>query len=539
MTERTSQKPQGRASSGAASGPKHTDEAAPWTEKVGERRGDIVTAWERADKGGVVYLRWTNPKTGTYEKMATGIRIRDKKGGRVKARMAEVIKLAEAKQKALRVERAAAALPPSGDTGTQSAEPATQPRTTAPTRPSGQQAEGALAPLSLDDGIKKAMTIRTGVFAVENGHTRDTRAALARVLTVLDPALGFDDLTPQHFRDLWRELAYRYKHELEVIDVARREALAAGSEYAGPARPAGGRVATERTVIALVRVARWLNDGGHVKSGAIRPPLNWKKSFLADWLQITGESPRDEEEQPRYSLEELGRLHLALPRADPRLGFAVGLAGEARLGPVVGRCKRSDMNIAEGAGALGLGQLRVRGAGTKPGVVIDFDSEQRAHVDQVLGSGHLSELEALYQRGAVSDYWLFPGGRLVKGKARTDARVSMNDRTLNDLWRDLEDLAGVPHVQGRGLYGMRRIATDIAEDVETDERALRALFGHTPLDTRGRVYQKKERVATAKKATAARRRIRELSIESARCAEHACDESTSGDSDDPTDVDPS
>lgn len=533
MTDRASQKAHGRATPGAAAGGTPADDAAPWSAKVGEKRGDIVTAWERGDKGNVVYLRWTSPETGTYEKLATGIRLRDKSGKRVKARIAEVMKLAEAKQAELRVARAGAALMPGGVGADRRRQPTTQPRTSPETQISGRETDVKPARLRLSAGVERAMTIRTGMFAVENGHTRDTRAALARALTVLDPQLTFDELTSQHFCELWRELAYRYQQEREDIEVARREALDAGSEHGGPTRAVGGRVATERAVIALVRVARWLNDGGHVTSGAIRPPLNWKKALVTDWMQITGESPRDDEEQPRYTLEELGRLHLSLPKSDPRLQLAVELAGEARLGPVVGRSRRSDMNLRDGAGALGLGQLRVRGAGTKPGVVIDFDTAQRAHVDAVLGSGHLSELEALYRSGTVSDYWLFPGGRLVKGKARTDVRVPMNDRTVNDLWRELEDLAGVAHVAGRGPYGMRRVATDLAEDIEPDERALRALFGHTAPDTRGRVYQKKERVETAQKTTSARRRLRELSMESARRAEQERDASTSGTSGDP------
>ena len=164
---------------------------------------------------------------------------------------------------------------------------------------------------------------------------------------------------------------------------------------------------------------------------------------------------------------------------------------------------------------MGFGVFEVEPRGTKPGIQVNLDVQPRAETDAAITDGYLAELEAGYRAGSISDYWLLPGGRLVLGRAPTDVQVPMDDRTLNDLWAQLEELAGVAHVHGRGHYGYRRVATDIAEDLEKDHRILNALFGHTPDGTRRKVYQKKEREEIAVKVTHLRRRAGPRTIEGA------------------------
>lgn len=101
------------------------------------------------------------------------------------------------------------------------------------------------------------------------------------------------------------------------------------------------------------------------------------------------------------------------------------------------------------------------------------------------------------------------------GRSRTDVLVPMDERTLNDLWIQLEGLADVPHFAGRGHYGYRRLATDVAEDFVGDERVLNALFGHTPQGTRRRVYQKRRRDEVGRRVSELRRRIRDHCITAA------------------------
>jgi len=40
-----------------------------------------------------------------------------------------------------------------------------------------------------------------------------------------------------------------------------------------------------------------------------------------------------------------------------------------------------------------------------------------------------------------------------------------------------EACAGVPHVKGRGWYGLRRVAADLAEEITTDARVKDCLGG--------------------------------------------------------------
>jgi len=94
------------------------------------------------------------------------------------------------------------------------------------------------------------------------------------------------------------------------------------------------------------------------------------------------------------------------------------------------------------------------------------------------------------------------------------AKPSVPNRTIGkrgllDLFRKLEEIAGVASVPGRGWYGIRRHATDVYEDYEADERVLNDQTGHRSSETRREVYQEKEREETRAKSARTRRRVRE------------------------------
>lgn len=58
-------------------------------------------------------------------------------------------------------------------------------------------------------------------------------------------------------------------------------------------------------------------------------------------------------------------------------------------------------------------------------------------------------------------------------RARTDLPDKpINKRTLTNMFHALDVVAGVEPVEGRGWYGIRRKATDVYEDYESDERCL-------------------------------------------------------------------
>lgn len=77
------------------------------------------------------------------------------------------------------------------------------------------------------------------------------------------------------------------------------------------------------------------------------------------------------------------------------------------------------------------------------------------------------------------------------------------------MFHELERLAKVAVIKGRGWYGVRRAGTDLAEDVETDERVLNSLTGHRDSAMRRLVYQDGERPEVLAQAAITRERVRQ------------------------------
>jgi hypothetical protein len=161
-----------------------------------------------------------------------------------------------------------------------------------------------------------------------------------------------------------------------------------------------------------------------------------------------------------------------------------------------------------------MGLLRVHGAGHKEASPIVLTTDQRAAVDAAL-QGYLANYETLWRDGKIKDYPLFPAGRFKQQKAKvvTTPRPLTRDAALG-MFRDLERIAKVTTVHGRGWYGVRRIAADIAEDVEKDERVLNSITGHRDSTTRRMVYQNRERPEVLNRAAATRDRVRKEAVAS-------------------------
>lgn len=154
--------------------------------------------------------------------------------------------------------------------------------------------------------------------------------------------------------------------------------------------------------------------------------------------------------------------------------------------------------------------LRITGAGHKTASPMVLTQAQRAAVDRAL-TGYLKHFEDAWRLGSIEDYPLFPAGRLVKGRSKlvSDAKPLTRAAAL-DMFHHLERAAGVAAVKGRGWYGVRRIAADLAEDIEPDERVLNSITGHRDSATRRGVYQQNERPEVLSKAATTRERIRGL-----------------------------
>ncbi|HYW11198.1 MAG TPA: hypothetical protein VE871_04550, partial [Longimicrobium sp.] len=244
-----------------------------------------------------------------------------------------------------------------------------------------------------------------------------------------------------------------------------------------------------------------------------------------EWEQLT--NTRIVAEDLRHTEDEIAKIFAALTSedVDPRIALAVELGAEARLGQVR-RLRRTDMDLSA-VGAFGLGRVVIHGSGKKLGVTRDLTPGERAAIDRAL-EGYLFDLEGEFQAGVRADYHVFPSGRLrydvppsrrprrgaaalVQSvrRARTDGpEKPINKRTMTDMFHDLERVAGVKSVDGRGWYGIRRKATDVTEDYESDERVLNDLTGHRRSETRRNNYQQRNRARVRAKSAETRARVR-------------------------------
>lgn len=131
-------------------------------------------------------------------------------------------------------------------------------------------------------------------------------------------------------------------------------------------------------------------------------------------------------------------------------------------------------------------------------------------MDAALTSGYLAAAEAAYRAHLISNYYLFPSGRLKNGRATveqcTDRQLGLT--AIRKMFRALEARAGVEHRPGRGFYGIRRMATDLAPEFTSDSRVLNRLTGHLNSETRERVYQDRAHELVRARAATVRRDMR-------------------------------
>ncbi len=121
----------------------------------------------------------------------------------------------------------------------------------------------------------------------------------------------------------------------------------------------------------------------------------------------------------------------------------------------------------------------------------------------------------------IAERSLFPQGRLVEGRIalrqgpvrkRARSERDLRPRSLRPLTRDalrtmfhaLEKAVGIRPIIGRGWYGVRRRAQDMAEDVTPDDRVLNAISGHETTRMRREYQEHRDPVITGKAAEARR-----------------------------------
>ena len=106
--------------------------------------------------------------------------------------------------------------------------------------------------------------------------------------------------------------------------------------------------------------------------------------------------------------------------------------------------------------------LQVPGAKKKKAGRHVLTPSASAYLETVLATGHLQALERLFQSEG-KDYFLFPGGI---GRVAPRQVVNRGDKALDrtvalNLFKELQQTAGVAQVAKRGFHGFRRRAVDV------------------------------------------------------------------------------
>jgi hypothetical protein len=141
--------------------------------------------------------------------------------------------------------------------------------------------------------------------------------------------------------------------------------------------------------------------------------------------------------------------------------------------------------------SVGIVDVRGRGNKKSPGLALNGVTR---HAFKRAFAGYLSEFETLYHAGAIEDYPLFPAGRLAMGVAQPNGKYSRMPATLDAAlgwFHDLEVIAGVQLLKGRGWNGLRRVLMDAAPKFTGNESTLNTMAG-TSTAMRNGVYQDRE-----------------------------------------------
>lgn len=295
--------------------------------------------------------------------------------------------------------------------------------------------------------------------------------------------------------------------------------------------------AAEITISKIATTVGWLREMRHIPRDAAPWPKRYKELIKKHWMGVVGTVREPEPHRPRHTLEELHKI-MAASTFDPRLELMLWLGIELRLGQV-SRALWSDLSLPDvdwsidparderGNDLTNYGTFTVHGSGKKGGVTVYITRGQRQRVDDCLGHGYLAQVEQRRAAGAIADYCLFPAGYIVgrvgftRGQsiARTlsekvDYQKHVTSSWIRKNWREAEDRAGVPHVEGRGAYGGRRRARDVFGESDVSQAAIENGGGWVPgSNIPNAVYRNRQNVAGAIEARPVRALIRGESLE--------------------------
>jgi integrase len=430
----------------------------PWRHAVGAS-APVVHVEERDAAGGRVQLRWWDAAASRSKRKAIDLRVRDAAGKLDDALVAAAIGRAEAFRDELR--------------GV----------SVAPTVIANAALRwGDVWPLLTDP--------QRGTYPTPTTHRKAVAAAIRDARACLGESFRLASFDHTSLRQLtrWKAKAVRAN---------------GGTGF-------GAATQLARAVLTILRVLR--ADGHLPATTAIPDGRTWMNELKRWYEQEAGGVPQVA--QDRYSLDELRRLLEATRRHDdPRARLLFDLGGGLRIGQVA-RVMRSALDREAG-------RLTVTGAGHKLGEVLELTPGQRAAMEEAFDAerGYLRWVESFFRDvGTLSDYPLFPGGflRSTKNGSKVAPYVEVrpdlpcvSPRLIWEWWREIEALAGVPHVAGRASRGLRRQLVDfatIAKDVGPD--VLQSLGGWASDQTPRGIYRDRQREGARSRAAEVRAELR-------------------------------
>lgn len=269
--------------------------------------------------------------------------------------------------------------------------------------------------------------------------------------------------------------------------------------------------ATEVTLQRLHTVVFWLREHDHVGETEARWPgestKTWKQDIIDYWRGLTKSTRDPVPHRPRHTEDEARKILEATKGwYDRRFVVLMWLGIGLRPGQVV-RARRSDLVLRDD----GEWELTIHGAGKKGGVVIELTAGQRAKLQMALGQdGYLRSMELRYQHGEIKDYCLFPAGHFghrgqMGRNADWDAHVA--EDWPREQFKRVQAAAGVEHEPGRALYGLRRLAVDIANDEGMSPGGIENLGGWTGQKIPQEVYRDQTNRAGMREAKGTRARL--------------------------------
>lgn len=403
-----------------------------------------VTAYERKDRGGMLFLRWY--EGGEVRRASLRETARRADGLLLPAHLAFAKARAQAKSDELR-----------------------------------GVVQARRGPMTLA-GARAA--ILDPVHGKWPGQPTPRALAVAREMDFAIAALGAEQpvagLTLPTLRRLWRARI-----------VAARQA---GHDGLRPA---------EITVSAVLSVAGWCRAEERTAPGEGFAPEHWRQQLRADWQLLAGQ-PLPDVRRPRHTEDEMRRILAAAWEVDPRLALALAIGAELRLGQVL-RLRRSDVDLGASPARV---RVRGAGRKGGVAVLLTEGQDRALRRELATGYLAALEADGgdfpLFPCGQLTG----GRSGVPRAVERHRTANPVGRRAALDWFHEAEQRAGVPTLPGRGWYGMRRASVDGAKSRGISREGLQGLGGWSDTQVPDRIYADQESEAAQLEAARVRAQIR-------------------------------